>query len=269
MVETIKGELQMSKQAGLSDRGRFEAFSSQWRDTVAKEAEKWCSNGQSVQLLTDAVLADFQRAYAEKEPPRRLEYYLRAQVCLVYSQTGQSPRKLREYLAGQEFFEDEGAAPETEEPAAEAPAAESTETSAAESAEAQPEPEEQAEPAAEAATVEAEIPALCPEPAPLQAEDAVRPAEAAPPETVPASPSPAADKAPKTPDTFLDPVRTSYWTPNEERSSHIVQEVELPDEEDEPRSVGLSFLNTVLFLVTAAAFGFCVYETGFLQYLLQ
>ena len=251
----------MSKQAGLSDRGRFEAFSSQWRATVAKEAEKWCSNTQSAQLLTDAVLADFRRKYAEKEPPRRLEYYLRAQVCLVYSQAGQNARKLREYLAGQESSEEEGAAPETEEPAAEMPAAES--------AELQAEPEEQAEPAAEAATVEAEIPALCPEPAPLQAEDAVRPAEAAPPETAPASPSPSEDSAPKTPDTFLDPVRTSYWTPNEERSRHTVQEVELPDEEDEPRSVGLSFLNTVLFLVTAAAFGFCVYETGFLQYLLQ
>lgn len=251
----------MSKQAGLSDRGRFEAFSSQWRATVAKEAEKWCSNTQSAQLLTDAVLADFRRKYAEKEPPRRLEYYLRAQVCLVYSQTGQSARKLREYLAGQESSEEEGAAPETEEPAAEMPATKS--------AEPQAEPEEQAEPAAEAATVEAEIPALSPEPAPLQAKDAVRPAEAAPPETAPAPPSPSEDSAPKTPDTFLDPVRTSYWTPNEERSGHVVQEVELPDEEDEPRSVGLSFLNTVLFLVTAAAFGFCVYETGFLQYLLQ
>lgn len=256
----------MSKQAGLSDRGRFEAFSSQWRATVAKEAEKWCSNGQSAQLLTDAVLADFRRKYAEKEPPRRLENYLRAQVCLVYSQAGQNARKLREYLAGQESSEEEGAAPEAEEPAAEMPAAESTETSAAESEEAQPEPETvpQAAPAAQTETLESLVQA-----ATVQAEDAVRPAEAAPPETAPASPSPSEDSAPKTPDTFLDPVRTSYWTPNEERSRHTVQEVELPDEEDEPRSVGLSFLNTVLFLVTAAAFGFCVYETGFLQYLLQ
>ena len=248
----------MSKQAGLSDRGRFEAFSSQWRATVAKEAEKWCSNTQSAQLLTDAVLADFRRAYAEKEPPRRLEYYLRAQVCLVYSQTGQSVRKLKEYLAGQEFSEEEGAAPETEEPAAEMPAAESEE------AQPEPEAETQAAPAAQTETLESLVQA-----ATVQAEDAVRPAEAAPPETAPASPSPSEDSAPKTPDTFLDPVRTSYWTPNEERSGHVVQEVELPDEEDEPRSVGLSFLNTVLFLVTAAAFGFCVYETGFLQYLLQ
>ena len=260
----------MSKQAGLSDRGRFEAFSSQWRDTVEKEAEKWCSNTQSAQLLTDAVLIDFQRAYAEKEPPRRLEYYLRAQVCLVYSQAGQSVRKLREYLAGQESSEEEGAAPETEEPAAEIPATESAEPAAempaAESEEAQPEPEAetQAAPAAQTETLESLVQA-----ATVQAEDAVRPAEAAPPETAPASPSPSEDSAPKTPDTFLDPVRTSYWTPNEERSGHVVQEVELPDEEDEPRSVGLSFLNTVLFLVTAAAFGFCVYETGFLQYLLQ
>ena len=248
----------MSKQAGLSDRGRFEAFSSQWRDTVEKEAEKWCSNTQSAQLLTDAVLIDFQRAYAEKEPPRRLEYYLRAQVCLVYSQAGQSVRKLREYLAGQESSEEEGAAPETEEPAAEMPAAESEE------AQPEPEAETQAAPAAQTETLESLVQA-----ATVQAEDAVRPAEAAPPETAPASPSPSEDSAPKTPDTFLDPVRTSYWTPNEERSRHTVQEVELPDEEDEPRSVGLSFLNTVLFLVTAAAFGFCVYETGFLQYLLQ
>ena len=248
----------MSKQAGLSDRGRFEAFSSQWRDTVEKEAEKWCSNTQSAQLLTDAVLIDFQRAYAEKEPPRRLEYYLRAQVCLVYSQAGQSVRKLREYLAGQESSEEEGAAPESEEPAAEMPAAESEE------AQPEPEAETQAAPAAQTETLESLVQA-----ATVQAEDAVRPAEAAPPETAPASPSPSEDSAPKTPDTFLDPVRTSYWTPNEERSGHVVQEVELPDEEDEPRSVGLSFLNTVLFLVTAAAFGFCVYETGFLQYLLQ
>ena len=53
------------------------------------------------------------------------------------------------------------------------------------------------------------------------------------------------------------------------RSSHVVKELEIPDEEEDGRSVLLSFLNTVLFVLTAGAFGFCFYETGFLQYLMQ
>ena len=63
--------------------------------------------------------------------------------------------------------------------------------------------------------------------------------------------------------------RTTYWTPDSERSEHVVQEIEIPDEEEEDRSVVLSFINMILFLLTAGSFAFCVYESGLLQYLLQ
>ena len=163
----------MSNQPGLSDYKRYEAFTGKWRSSVLKEAEKWCSEEQAAQLLTEAVLAEFRNKYADKDPPLNPEYHLRAQVCLVYSQTGQSIRRLSDYLAMQET-------------AAEAYTAQET-------------------PASEAQT-----------PPAVQ------------------------------PDTFFDPVRTTLWTPDSSRSSHVVKELEIPDEDEDGRSVLLSFLNTVL-----------------------
>ena len=79
-----------------------------------------------------------------------------------------------------------------------------------------------------------------------------------------------ASAAGERPDTFYDPARTTLWTPDSEKSAHVVQEVDLPDEAAEiERSEKLSFLNAVLFLGVLAAALFCFFETGFLQYLLH
>ena len=254
----------MSNQTGLKDRARFEAFSQEWRDVALKEAEKWCADEKARQLLADAVLAEFQKKYADSAPPLSMDYQIRAQVCLVYSLTGENTRKLENYIA-------EHALPETPaEPFA--------------AARPMPRPEPSA-PAAEnvsAAAPEAPAPAptsVIPIAEPVPAPPA-EPAPAAPPKvkadapqekpTAPAVEVKAAEQKPKArPDTFLDPVRTSYWTPNEERTGHVIAEVELPDDEEEERSPIISFINLVLFLLTIGAFGFCFYETGFLQYLLQ
>ena len=121
-------------------------------------------------------------------------------------------------------------------------------TPAAERAPAKPKPEPASEP--EAAK---------PEPAPT--------AEAVP---EPEVPEPEEDAAERVPDTFLDPVRTTLWTPDSERSRHVVQEIVLPDEDEEnQRSETLSFVNAILFLLVMASFLFCFFETGFLQYLLN
>lgn len=248
----------MSNQTGLKERARFEAFSQEWRDVALKEAEKWCADEKARQLLADAVLAEFQKKYADSAPPLSMDYQIRAQVCLVYSLTGENTRKLENYIA-------EHALPEAPaEPAA--------------AARPKPRPEPTAPAAESVSTAAPEVPA--PAPVPTPAAPVPEAAPAAPPQVkadapqekpaAPAAEVKAADQKPKArPDTFLDPVRTSYWTPNEERTTHVIAEVELPDEEEEERSPIISFINLVLFLLTIGAFGFCFYETGFLQYLLQ
>ena len=87
---------------------------------------------------------------------------------------------------------------------------------------------------------------------------------------IPAEETMSENASERVPDTFLDPVRTTLWTPDSERSRHVVQEIVLPDEDEElPRSEKLSFVNAVLFLLVMASFLFCFFETGFLQYLLS
>lgn len=250
----------MSNQTGLSDRGQFAAFTLQWRDSALKEARKWCQDDNTAQLLADAVLAELRKKYADKDPPRQLDYYLRAQVCLIYSQTGQSTGRLKEYIAAQ-YFDDEqdaSAAPVSGPQAA---------------PDVQPEPltpaQEEAVSAAPPPPAAAPAPEHAAEETPAKVETPVPPA---PPDTRAAAP--AADSAPKAqdaaqPDTFFDPVRTTLWKPENEQFDHVVKEIVLPDEEEEERSVMLSFVNTILFVLTAASFGFCFYQTGFLQYLMQ
>ena len=241
----------MENQNGLADRARFDAFSRQWRDAVLKEAGKWCSDENAKQLLTDAVLTDLRTRYAYRDPPASPEYFFRAQVCLVFSMTGQDVRKLEKYLSDHAFASP-AAAPEA--PAAAPPAAASSPASRAA--------------ATPASAAPPEAGTAAPKDAP--ADKAPVPDKAAPDKAAPdkAAPAPEA-QAPARPDTFLDPVRTAFWTPDSERNGHNVAEIELPDEEESERSVMISFLNTVLFLLTAGAFAFCFYETGFLQYLLQ
>ena len=236
----------MENQNGLADRARFDTFSRQWRDAVLKEAGKWCSDENAKQLLTDAVLTDLRTRYAYRDPPASPEYFFRAQVCLVFSMTGQDVRKLEKYLSDHAFASP-AAAPE-------APAAAPTEDASSPASGAAATPENAAPPEAGTAA---------PKDAP--ADKAPAPEAPAPDK---AAPAPEA-QAPARPDTFLDPVRTAFWTPVSEGHGHKVAEIVLPDEEESERSVMISFLNTVLFLLTAGAFAFCFYETGFLQYLLQ
>ena len=271
----------MSNMAGLADRARYEAFTRQWRDTALTEAEKWCTDKEARELLADAVLTDFRKKYAYTNPPEDLDFYIRAQACLVYSITGQNSYKLASYIAENSIPEDSEET-QTEpvhaafrremsepEPRPE-PAPPSTDESAgkpAVSAAEQPAPAPAAEQPAPAPAAE--------QPAPVHAAEQPAPSPAA---EQPVSESPIKPAAPahtpekpadRKPDTFLDPVRTTYWTPDSERSEHVVQEIEIPDEEEEDRSVVLSFINMILFLLTAGSFAFCVYESGLLQYLLQ
>lgn len=263
----------MRNQTGLKDRARFEAFSREWREDALREAQKWCADERAQELLADAVLAEFRKKYADSPPPLSMDYQIRAQVCLVYSLTGDNVRKLKNYIAEHSL------------PPAEAEPAELTRPQT------RPEPQRQpvrrteppapvVEAAPEAPVAPAPrptpVPKSTPAPQPLTAAEPVPAPQPAPqvkaetPPSKPSAPDKAAPQDPKArPDTFLDPVRTSYWTPNEEHSRHVIAELELPDEEVEERSPVISFINLVLFLLTIGAFGFCFYETGFLQYLLQ
>lgn len=244
----------MSKIAGLADRARYEAFTRQWRDTALKEAEKWCTDKEARELLADAVLTDFRKKYAHTDPPDNLDYYIKAQVCLVYSVTGQNSYKLASYIA-------ENSIPEESEET-------QTEPVHAVFHEEISEPEPRPVPAPPSTDESAGKPAVsaAEQPAPVPA--AEQPVPESP--IKPAAPAHTPEKpAGRKPDTFLDPVRTTYWTPDSERSEHVVQEIEIPDEEEEDRSVIISFINTILFLLTAGSFVFCVYESGFFQYLLQ
>ena len=89
----------MRNQTGLKDRARFEAFSQEWREDALREAQKWCADERAQELLADAVLAEFQKKYADTPPPLSMGYQIRAQVCLVYSLTGDNVRKLTNYIA--------------------------------------------------------------------------------------------------------------------------------------------------------------------------
>ena len=253
----------MSNMAGLADRARYEAFTRQWRDTALTEAEKWCTDKEARELLADAVLTDFRKKYAYTNPPEDLDFYIRAQACLVYSITGQNSYKLASYIAENSIPED----------------SEETQTEPVHAAfrREMSEPEPRPEPAPPSTDESAGKPAVsaAEQPAPVHAAEQPAPAPAA---EQPVSESPIKPAAPahtlekpadRKPDTFLDPVRTTYWTPDSERSEHVVQEIEIPDEEEEDRSVIISFINTILFLLTAGSFVFCVYESGFFQYLLQ
>ena len=253
----------MSKIAGLADRARYEAFTRQWRDTALKEAEKWCTDKEARELLADAVLTDFRKKYAHTDPPDNLDYYIKAQVCLVYSVTGQNSYKLASYIAENSIPE------ESEETQAEPVHAVFHEEISEPEPRPVPTPPSTNESAGKPAVSAAEQPAPVPaaeQPVPVPA--AEQPVPESP--IKPAAPAHTPEKpAGRKPDTFLDPVRTTYWTPDSERSEHVVQEIEIPDEEEEDRSVIISFINTILFLLTAGSFVFCVYESGFFQYLLQ
>ena len=237
----------MENPNGLADQARFEAFTGQWEDAVLKEAGRRCSDESVQTLLAAAVLNELRKKYAHVEPPLDMEYDIREKTRAVYRVTGRNPLLLDYYLQSHAFLDAPAEKPKPEP----APPAEPVPERPAEAAEPEPAP------AAEVAKSE---------PAPAaETPPEVREAEPAPEVSAPENTA-----AERVADTFLDPVRTTLWIPDSERNRHVVQEIVLPDEDEEPqRSEKLSFVNAILFLLVMASFLFCFFETGFLQYLLN
>ena len=96
----------MSMQPGLYSQQNYERFAEEWNETVLREAKKWCCTDEAAHLLTKAVLNDCRHRFATKKPPSEPEYYLRAQVCLVYSMTGQNIERLKSYIQDRPFAEE-------------------------------------------------------------------------------------------------------------------------------------------------------------------
>ena len=227
----------MSVQHGLYSRQNYDRFVEEWYETVLRESKKWCRRDEAAQLLTEAVLNDCRQRFAMKKPPSEPGYYLRAQVCLVYSMTGQNIERLKNYILDHPFTEE---SPEPEETSDSEDAAETYEMP-------DPETEETAD-----------------------REEAQLPEERDEEEAACVEEEPDVRLQGK-PDTFFDPVRTAMWSPEGGKNTHIIEEIVIEDDDvdEEERSVGLSFFNSILFLVTAASVVFFVYETGAIQFLLR
>ena len=255
----------MTENIGLFDPANYDAFCGAWRSVAMDEAEKWCADPAVQAMLADAVLVDFRCQYRDRKPPEHMEFFIRAQICLVFSETGQNPVRLSNYTALR---------------MAEFPPLEPI-TKGGDPADAPKAPADATlKPDAPAAAVPIETPA---ETAPKEAPAGAR--------QMPASgkwiaqrrrarrkktqdgktadaPKPKAP-APTRPDTFIDPNRTVMWMPGDvAQTEHIVQEVVLPDEEedDEERSNKLSLLNTLLFITMIVAFAFMIYESRLIQH---
>ena len=95
----------MSAQRGLADRKEYEAFCRSWYDAVLEETKRWCREEALQKLLAEAVMTDCRGQYADRVPPNNPEFNLRAQVCLIYSLTGENREKLEGYLALHRFRE--------------------------------------------------------------------------------------------------------------------------------------------------------------------
>lgn len=224
-------------QPGLYSQQNYNRFAEEWRETVLRESKKWCRNDEAAHLLTEAVLNDCRHKFATKKPPSEPEYYLKAQVCLVYSMTGQSIERLKSYILDHPFME------ETHEPE--------------EAADSEDEAETDAVPDLETGIT-------------ADHEKVQYPDESAEEETACVEEKPDVMLQGK-PDTFFDPSRTAMWSPEGEKNPHIIENIVIEDDDadEEERSVGLSFFNSILFIVTAASIAFFFYETGVIQFLLQ
>lgn len=276
----------MSAQKGLADKKEYEAFCRSWYDAVLEETKRWCREEALQKLLAEAVMTDYRSQYADRVPPINPEFHLRAQVCLIYSLTGANREKLEDYLALHRFREKSESQPTVP--------GEGQKNKDDDDSQ-RPDPEQSV------TEVEEESAELVPDEAkqgdkallsnPEGTENGVReqkqvktpaPPEACSTETngVPLAQilepkNSQSDQLEATgqstegrADTFIDPVRTTLWTPNSERVYHRIQEMEIPDTEEEERSVGLSFFNTILFLLVLASSSFFVYEIGIIQYLI-
>ena len=276
----------MSAQRGLADRKEYEAFCRSWYDAVLEETKRWCREEALQKLLAEAVMTDFRGQYADRAPPNNPEFNLRAQVCLIYSLTGENREKLEGYLALHRFREKgESQLPvpgegrkNKDNDDSQRPASEQSVTEAEEkSAELFPDEAKQRD---EASSSDPEGTESCvreekqvKNPAPPEERstetNGVPSAQIMEPNNLQTDQREAAGQSTEgRADTFIDPVRTTLWTPNSDRVYHRIQEMEIPDAEEEERSVGLSFFNTILFLLVLASSGFFVYETGIIQYLI-
>lgn len=267
----------MTEKTGLYDQANFDAFCDTWRPAIMKEAGSWCQDPDAQALLTDAVLMDFRRQYLDRTPPERMGYFIRAQTCLVFSETGSNIASLSRYIDVRKKDFSAPTAPAKSAAPAAAPAG-------------APSPGEA--PAAEAALGEApadsgpqnklggmSIPrsrvrarrnrAVSGEAAPSEAPAEALAEAAAAPAAAPEPPKPAEPpRAYRKADTYIDPNRTLMWSPGDLASTdHVIQEVFLPDEEvEEERSSELSLVNTLLFIVMFAALAFMIYESQIIQH---
>lgn len=115
LMNQEKDERKMSAQTGLTSRQNYDRFVGEWYDTVLREAQKWCRSDEAARLLTEAVLNDCRQKFAAKKLPSEPEYYLKGQVCLVYSMTGPNVERLKSYILDHPFAEED---PDSEEAAA-------------------------------------------------------------------------------------------------------------------------------------------------------
>ena len=276
----------MSAQRGLADRKEYEAFCLSWYDAVLEETKRWCREEELQKLLAEAVMTDFRGQYADRVPPNNPEFNLRAQVCLIYSLTGANREKLEDYLALHRFREKSESQPSGPEEGkiikdgddSQRPDREQSVTEAEENAaELVPDEAKQrdkasaSEPEGTEGSVREEKQVKNPAPPEERSTETsgVPSAQMLEPNNLQHDQREAAGQSTEgKADTFIDPVRTTLWTPNSDRVYHRIQEMEIPDAEEEERSVGLSFFNTILFLLVLASSGFFVYETGIIQYLI-
>jgi len=231
-------------------------------------------------------MTDFRGQYADRAPPNNPEFNLRAQVCLIYSLTGENREKLEGYLALHRFREKGESQPPVPEEGktikddddSQRPDPEQSVTEAEEkSAELVPDEAKQrdkaslSDPEGTESCVREEKQVKNPAPPEERSTETngVPSAQILEPNNLQPDQREATGQSTKEKvDTFIDPVRTTLWTPNSDRVYHRIQEMEIPDAEEEERSVGLSFFNTILFLLVLASSGFFVYETGIIQYLI-
>ena len=276
----------MSAQRGLADRKEYEAFCRSWYDAVLEETKRWCREEALQKLLAEAVMTDFRGQYADRVPPNNPEFNLRAQVCLIYSLTGANREKLEDYLALHRLREKSESQPSVPEEGrknkddddSQRPDPEQSVTEAEEKpAELVPDEAKQrdkasaSEPEGTEGSVREEKQVKNPAPPEERSTETsgVPSAQMLEPNNLQHDQREAVGQSTEgKADTFIDPVRTTLWTPNSDRVYHRIQEMEIPDAEEEERSVGLSFFNTILFLLVLASSGFFVYETGIIQYLI-
>ena len=276
----------MSAQRGLADRKEYEAFCRSWYDAVLEETKRWCREEALQKLLAEAVMTDFRGQYADRAPPNNPEFNLRAQVCLIYSLTGANREKLEDYLALHRFREKSESQPSVPEEGRKnkddddslRPDPEQSVTEAEENAaELVPDEAKQrdkasaSEPEGTEGSVREEKQVKNPAPPEARSTETNSAPSAQilePNNSQPDQREATGQSTEERVDTFIDPVRTTLWTPNSDRVYHRIQEMEIPDAEEEERSVGLSFFNTILFLLVLASSGFFVYETGIIQYLI-